>query len=161
MTDSDPNSDVVMSRSKQLELMFIDVNEVILDAKTQLSNLMRWVVTLNSGVLLLVFSSDFRFSDNIYVAPIVITLCGIFLGFALHLELEVHRKSLADVRHAIGDKMRDMHGEFIDEYYENKKSRQGWFRASRTSLEFLVMLFSGAATLGMIVLGDVNPPVSP
>jgi hypothetical protein len=42
----------LMSRERQPELMFIDANEVILDAKTQLSQFMRWVVTLNSGIIL-------------------------------------------------------------------------------------------------------------
>ena len=141
-----------MSPEKQLELMFIDVNEVILDAKTQLSQLMRWVVTLNSGIILLFFSSDFSFSDRIYLAPIFVTVCGLLLSFALMAELESHRKSLADIRHAVGDKMQELHGEFIDEYYQKKTSLRGWLRATRTWLEIVVILFSGVATLLIILL---------
>lgn len=141
-----------MTEDKQLELMFLDANEVIRDAKAQLSQLMRWVVTLNSGIILLLFSSDVSFSDRLFMAPIFVTVCGLLLSLAIKAELETHRVTLASVRKAIGGKMEDLHGEFITHYFENKYSASGMRRAMRTWLEVLVILFSGVATLAIILL---------
>ena len=142
-----------MDADKQWELMFLDANEVLRDAKMQLSGLMRWVVGLNAGIVLLAVSDQTTFSDLLFIAPVLVTICGLALGFALMAELETHRSTLADIRRGIGGHMLELHGEFVEEYHDGKRSVRGWFRFIRTWLETFVMAASGAAAMAITVLG--------
>lgn len=149
------DNDAILDTPKQAELSYQDTLKVIADAKQKLFDTTKWVVTLQSLILGLSFSKDTNFSQWLVSLPVFVGLMGISLNYAINAELQVHRCTLAKLRHMIGGLIYLANKDHVDYFLDKKppshKNYYSYYRNANagiilaaSSLSFLVILFQEA-----------------
>jgi hypothetical protein len=133
----------VLDESRQAELCYQDTLKVIADAKQKLFDVTKWVVTLQSLILGVSFSKETSFSSWIIALPAFVGLMGLFLNYAISIELQVHRGTLAKLRKKIGGLVYDMNKDHVDYFLDDKQpTHKNYYKYYRNANAGIVSLAS-------------------
>ncbi|ACM92624.1 hypothetical protein NAMH_1137 [Nautilia profundicola AmH] len=130
----------------QLSLTYQDTIDRIADAKKNLFEITKWIITLNSGVLGLFFSVNKDFSIYFTLLPILIGIIGLLLEYSISYELNVHRKTLANLRKKVGGLIYDINKEQVDLMLKNKKTSHKFYYFFYKFSNFSIIIFSSIIT---------------
>ncbi len=110
----------ILSREKQYEIMYSDMQMTIADRKSTLFEISRWHVTLQSLIIGFIAYNGENIEKIFIIAPLLVGVMGYILLKAISDELNSHRKTIALLRKNVGDDFYTIHKEMVDYFLEGK-----------------------------------------
>lgn len=132
-----------MSLEKQYELCYQDTIKVISEAKQKVYEVTKWIVTLQTLVIGAAFSNKMNFSESLLLLPLFIGLMGAFLNKSISDELNIHRKTLADIRDKIGGVIYEVNKDQVRHFLNgDKPNHKNYFFSYNISNIAIIILSS-------------------
>ena len=110
--------DKILSVSKQYEIMYNDLQLTIAERKKTIFDISRWHVTLQCIIIGFAAYNAEKIGKPFIFAPILVGLIGFALYKSVNDELNIHRKTIAELRKNVGGDFYILHKEMVDYFLE-------------------------------------------
>lgn len=116
-----------LSKEKQFELMYQDMNQTLSDQKRAQFDLTRWLVTLQAAIAGFSFLDGVSLNTWFAIVPLMAGAAALMLNHGFDRELLSHRRCLAEIRRKVGGDFEMIFADMVDRYKDGNKREYGSF----------------------------------